>query len=339
MKKIIIILTLVLYAFQISAQDPHFSQYYASPLYLNPGLTGASQHPRLMLNSRIQWTKLPQAFTTYAVSADIYIEKYHSGFGLMALTDKEGSVNLRNTTVTAFYSAKIRLSPKWILSPGLSFGYGNRTIDYDKMLFGDQILFNGPTSDDAIQTLGNTSYFDFSSGAVIYNKNFWAGFSAYHINEPNHSLLGEMSKLPMRMSFHAGGRIPISHNILSTSKLSSVSPSFVFTKQGDFKQFDFGANVVFDPVLVGLWYRGIPLMKTEYEKFSQDAIIFIIGLNLKYLEVNYSYDITISHIGPDTGGSHEISILLPLKNLDLTRGKKYDKFLPCPNDSGFEWRH
>ncbi len=339
MKKTIFIFLILLCAVQASAQDPHFTQYYASPLYLNPGLTGASQHPRVMLNSRVQWTKLPQAFTTYAVSTDIYIDKYHSGFGLMALTDKEGSANLRNTTLTGFYSAKIRLSKKWILSPGLSFGYGNRTIDYDKMIFGDQILFNGPTSDDAIGTLGNRSYFDFSSGVVIYNKNFWAGFSGYHINEPNHSLLGEISKVPMRLSVHAGGRIPISHNILSSSKLSSISPSFIYTRQGEFHQLDLGANIVFDPVLVGLWYRGIPLIETEYEKFSQDAIIFIVGLNLKYLEINYSYDFTISHIGPDTGGSHEISIVLNLRDLDLSRGDKYDKFLPCPNDSGFEWRN
>ena len=201
------------------------------------------------------------------------------------------------------------------------------------------IIHNGPTSDDAIGQLGNQSYFDFSSGAVIYSKTFWAGFSAYHINKPNYSLLGEHVQLPMRWSVHGGMRIPIKHSILSSSKLSSIAPSFVYKSQGEFQQFDIGANIIFDPIMVGLWYRGVPISKNYNEKFSQDAMIFILGLNLQFFEVGYSFDFTISDIGPQSGGSHEISITLLLPEINSHKVKRKDKILPCPNYNGFQWNN
>lgn len=333
-----LILALVLTSFaEVKAQDPMFSQYWSSPLYLNPALAGSVAQPRLIFNSRLQWAKLPKSFTTYSVSADYLVEDWSSAFGLLVMTDKAGSANLRNTSVQGTYASKIRITEGWVFSPAVTFGYGSRSIDFDKLVFGDQIIHNGPTTDDAIGHLGNRSFFDFSSGAVIYNKTFWAGFSAFHINQPNYSFLGEEANLPMRMSAHAGFRIPIKHGVLSQSKLSSFAPSFVYKQQGEFRQFDIGSNVIFDPVMVGLWYRGLPLTKNYSGQTSRDAIIFILGLNLNYIEVGYSYDFTISSIGPDSGGSHEVSVSLLLPNISSNKVKKKDKILPCPNYNGFKW--
>lgn len=314
-----------------------FSQYYTSPLYLNPGLAGSTPQPRLIFNSRLQWANLPKAFTTYSASADILIDDWSSAFGLLVMTDKAGSANLRNTSVQGTYAAKVRITEGWVFSPAVTFGYGSRSIDFDKLIFGDQIIHNGPTTDDAIGHMGNRSYFDFSSGAVIYNRTFWAGFSAYHINRPNYSFLGEDARLPMRLSTHAGFRIPIKHSVLSKSKLSSFAPSFVYRQQGEFSQLDIGSNIIFDPILIGLWYRGIPLNKNYNQQASMDAIIFILGLNLNFIEVGYSYDFTISDIGPQSGGSHEVSVSLLLPNLEKSKIKKPDKILPCPNYNGFKW--
>ena len=338
-KKYIALIPLLLVLLNAKAQDPMFSQYYASPLYLNPGLAGSVKQPRLIFNSRMQWTKLPNAFNTYAASADYLVEDWSSAFGVLAMTDKAGSANLRNTSISGIYAAKIRIAEGWVFSPGVTFGYASRSIDFDKLVFGDMIIHNGPTTDDAIGHLGNQSYFDFSSGAVIYNKTFWAGFSGYHINEPNYSLLGEDAKLPMRLSVHGGMRIPIKHSILSSSKLSSIAPSFVYKTQGEFQQFDIGTNIIFDPVMVGLWYRGVPTSKNYSEKFSQDAIIFILGLNLQFVEVGYSFDFTISDIGPQSGGSHEISLTLLLPEIQSNKVKRKDKILPCPNYNGFQWNN
>ncbi len=70
---------------------------------------------------------------------------------------------------------------------------------------------------------------------------------------------------------------------------------------------------------------------------SQDALIFILGLNLQYVEVGYSYDFTVSDIGPQSGGSHEVSVTLLLPELQSSKVKRRDKILPCPNYNGFKW--
>ncbi len=318
------------------AQDPQFSQYYASPLYLNPGFTGTSEAQRVALNSRVQWTQLKSPFVTHAVSYDVSVDHLNSGFGVIAMTDKAGSANLRTTTIGALYSSKIRISEGWVVSPGLNFSYGSRGIDFDKLVFGDQIEFNGPTLDDAISQLNNRNYFDFSSGVVIYNRLAWMGLSVHHINKPNHSLLGEDARLPMKTSIHGGVMIPLKVHPLAGMKVSSLSPSFVYTQQGEFQQFDFGLNMVYDPVLIGLWYRGLPLQKNFNDKANQDAIIFMLGLNLKYLEVGYSYDMSISGISGNSGGSHEISIVYKFDGINPNKVRRKDKFLPCPNYPHFK---
>src|SRR5688572_33055664 len=98
------------------AQDPQFSQYYQAPLYMNPGFTGITPQQRIVLNHRIQWPNLPQAFVTTAASYDIWVDELKSGFGILFTTDKMGSAGWRTTTVSLPYSYKIRVSDKWVVS-------------------------------------------------------------------------------------------------------------------------------------------------------------------------------------------------------------------------------
>ena len=64
------------------AQDPHFSQFYAAQLYLNPAFAGSSAGSRLMANYRHQWAGIPGAFVTYAFSYDHNFSRLNSGLGL-----------------------------------------------------------------------------------------------------------------------------------------------------------------------------------------------------------------------------------------------------------------
>ncbi len=325
MKKGIILLLILVFAGKVFSQDPRFSQHYTVPMYLNPGLAGAVNAPRVNLSSRRQWASLPSAYTSYILSGDVLVDNLNSGFGLMIASS--GTANLRNTSVGAVYSAKVRLSRKWVFAPGLIFGYGSRSLDFDNLILGDQILNNGATMDDIVNRIGNQSYFDFSSGMMFYNETFWAGLSGYHMNTPDFSLTEEVSELPMRFSLHAGMRIPVSKG-QSKFRITDIAPAFIYYTQGDFKQLDLGANIIFDPLLVGLWYRGMPLSKSTGNK----AVIFNLGLKLKSFEIGYSYDFAISDLG-NTGGSHELSFMLRLKG---KQGSTESKIFPCPN-YGLSW--
>ena len=85
------------------AQDFQLSQYYQAPLYLNPGFTGITPQQRVVLNHRVQWPNLPQAFATYALSYDIFVNELRSGFGVLVTTDKMGSAGWRTNTASLLY--------------------------------------------------------------------------------------------------------------------------------------------------------------------------------------------------------------------------------------------
>ena len=87
-----------------------------------------------------------------------------------------------------------------------------------------------------------------------------------------------------------------------------------------------------DPVHVGVWYRGIPIGQNVAGNTSRDAIVFIIGLQFSNFELGYSYDFTISELGVNSGGAHEISIVYRFDMIgNPYKVKKKDKLIPCPS--------
>ena len=314
------------------AQDPQFSQYYQSPLYLNPGFTGITNQQRATFIHRIQWPNLPQAFSTFAASYDIWVDELRSGFGILATTDKMGSAGWRTTTVNLNYSYKVRLNEKLVFSPGLSFGYGINGLDRSKLSLGDGLEFSGVSLDPELQRLGNTQYFDFSAGFVLYSKALFFGSAFSHLNTPNLSILNTEARLPMKMVFHGGGRITLNGGIRTVAKPSYLTPSFVYRIQGSASQLDVGVNYHIDPVSVGVWYRGKPFDQSIINSVQQDALIFTMGIYLKNLTVGYSYDFTTSQLSSASGGAHEISLVYEFEAKPLRRGvKKRNRLIPCPS--------
>ncbi len=325
------------------AQDPQFSQYYASPLYLNPGFTGTTKQHRFISNFRTQWPSISQTYVTFAASYDHYKPSLNSGFGILASTDKAGSADLRSTNIAALYSYKVQLADKWIVSPGVYIGYGVRDLNFNKLVFGDQLdITDNRIFDDTIDPIrnafNNTSYFDFGSGIVVYNEKFWGGFSIYHMNEPNHSLLDEESILPMKYSLHAGVRIPLYNGPIKRDIEASIAPSFIYKKQGKFDQLDLGLHFRYDPIIAGFWYRGIPVQQNISDNVNHDAVTFMFGLRYKQFEFGYSFDMTISKLAANTGGAHEFAINYQWANVDdgKHRKKRKEKFIPCPTFSNRE---
>jgi len=336
MKKLFIILCfMLLIGSSLSAQDPHFSQYYAAPLYLNPAFAGTGNNHRLIANYRNQWPNIANGYVTYSFSYDYNLTDLKSGVGLLFTADKAGSANLTSTNIDFIYSYKVQLSNKWIITPGLSFGYGSRDIDFNKLVFGDQLDFTNdgtaPTTDTQVaNNLGSAHYFDFGAGMLLYNKTFWAGFSVKHLNEPNKSLLGDNSKIPMKTSIHGGVKIPLYNGVFKRDRISTISPSFVYQRQGNFDQLDVGLHFMYSPIMIGLWYRGIPVQQEARDNISQDALVLIFGMQFDNLELGYSYDFTISNLGTASGGAHEVSVKYSLDIAFRSKVKHKDKFIPCP---------
>lgn len=338
--KLFILAMVLIVCFSVKAQDIQFTQFYAAPLYLNPAFAGSSMDPRVISNNRIQWTGLgiSKSFNTYAFSADHFISRYKSGVGLIATYSSAGTGHLKSVDIGGQYSYHIDITNQWKLRPGLQASFVSRSIDFNRLLFGDQIYKDGqaPISQDQFGS-ETVNFFDFSSGFLLYNRNLWIGMAAHHLNTPNQSLSGVKSKLPLKYAIHGGYKIFITSKSLIKKNYgrqpeASISPAFSYKAQGNFDQLDVGLYFYFEPLILGAFYRGIPLFKS-YEKgyANNDAIAALIGFKLNGFTFGYSYDITISKLAVyNSGGSHEISLCYIFDIFEKKRMDKSRKRLPCP---------
>jgi type IX secretion system PorP/SprF family membrane protein len=178
--------------------------------------------------------------------------------------------------------------------------------------------------------------FSLSLGGLFFTEDFWMGISAHHVNRPNQSFLDEgISNLPIKYSIHSGYRIslgqgPMRRDFTHTFKQRYITPTINYKRQGPFEQLDVGAYVYMEPLIFGLWYRGLPY-KPVNNQTNQDAVVMLVGFNLPSgINIGYSYDYTISQLGIQSGGAHEFSLsyIFPEKNPGAPR--KRDTILPCP---------
>ncbi len=326
MKKIfIIILSFIALLNHVSA-DPQLSQFYASPLYLAPSFAGATGGTRIGLNFRDQWPKIPGSFITYAVSVDHYVESYKSGLGLMILRDQAGGGKLNLTDIAGQYSYNIKINNTWHLRPGLEFTYFQRSKDYSKIYFSDQMSLDGinPTSVELF-TDDKLSYYDFATSVMAHNKDLWFGATADHLIKINPALRENDAYAPMKFTVFGGGNIPF-QKVSYRKDISKLLLAFHFRSQGTLQQLDFGTYYQKNELLVGLWYRGIPVFGP-----SNDALTVMLGYKVNDFTIGYSYDITISKLITHTGGAHELSFTYEIpKRQGWSKRRSKVTAVPCP---------
>ncbi len=332
---ITIIALILISSGRLYAQDPQFSQFYAAPLYLNPSLAGSTELTRVGLNYRNQWPAINANFVTYSAYIDHYFIDYNSGVGLLVTTDREGLAGLNNTSIALQYSYQVRLSSQWSLRAGLEGSYVWRSLDFGRLVFGDQLDFTGIVNGQTAENFNsdfNVRFFDFAAGAMIYNGNFWFGFAAHHLLTPNQSLISSADPLPRKFSGHAGYKIPLKTAAKSNpwgTREVSITPTFLYKMQGDFSQFDIGAYLTYEPLVFGASYRGIPINSVD-GIMNNESLIFLVGFTANGLNIGYSYDVTISNLGFRSGGAHELSLSYAFFSGDPRKPPKNVRRLPCP---------
>ncbi len=325
------------------AQDPQFSQFYANPLYLNPAMAGSSLSTRVTANYRQQWPALNANYITYSASVDTYLPRINSGIGLIVLRDQQAFARYNSIDIGAQYSYQLQLSERVAARAGLQFSYVNRSVNYFGLTFGDQFDNTGqirPVSTDQFAQNPDPAalnYLNVSAGGLVFTSRSWLGISAHNLTRPDQSFIGNASPLPVRFTVHGGIKIPMDDNTragLAESKTAperSISPAFNYKAQGKFDQLDVGLYLTYEPVVFGLWYRGLPVKRYEVGINNSDALIFLAGFKQAGLSVGYSYDLTVSNLGPSTGGSHELSMSYEFPPArPKKRVPRSVKRLPCP---------
>ena len=327
----------------VTGQDPQFSQFYAAPLYLNPAFAGSTGQARLGLNYRNQWPAIDANFNTFSAYGDTYIEEKNSGVGFMINRDREGVFGMTSTSIALQYAYDLQITKELSFRPGFQAAVYNRSINFSRLTFGDQ--FDPQTGDVKSQTslenlnTGQSKFFpDISMGGLFYSKNAWLGLSAFHITQPNQSLVGGSDKLPIKISAHAGYKFffkegAMKSGVYSIPQERSVAPTVQYRHQGQWDQMDIGMYFTFEPIIIGTWYRGVPFKKVNGYA-NNESVVLLIGLTKRgpkdVFNVGYSYDYTISKLGPSSGGAHEFSISYSWSTRDPRKPPKDKLIIPCP---------
>ncbi len=330
MRRILYILLLFI-GVVAKAQDPHFSQFYANPLYLSPSLAGATDGGRLIVNYRNQWPEISQAFSTYAISFDNFFPTFNSGIGFYLMQDRAGSAGLTSTNAAFQYSYNIVLSKFWQMIPAVQFAYGNKSVNFNKTIFPDQPPGTGGSS-GAYDRLSNDQihYIDLAASLFLYSPKYWIGFTMDHLAEPNYTFLNEESRAEYKYTVFGGMNI-WSEKKHRKSLNRSFSASFRYQRQAQFEQVDVGVYWHNSPLELGIWYRGLPFFNGAEKSaaINQDAIIALLAYDLGPLRVGYSYDITIGSLGWSTAGAHELSLIFEFNQRSRMRSGGRRPAVPC----------
>jgi type IX secretion system PorP/SprF family membrane protein len=331
MRKLIVIVSALLLAFSANAQDPHFSQFFASPLTLNPAFTGKFNGLwRLAANHRDQWPSIPKAYVTSSASIDFPIltskvpENDVFGVGLSGLSDASANsiLKLNYGSASMSYHKSLDENGYSTIGAGFQATYSSLNLDITKLTFEDMLTQNGftGTTTDILTNGNNQSYFDVNAG-VLYSgssngiNNYYAGVSMYHINRPKVSFKDKNWFLSGRITVHGGGSFPVSDVI-------TIHTSVIHQIQNKASETTIGAAIAANlnqdqekptSVYLGSWVR------------FNDAIVPYIGLEFGGLRIGASYDMNISSLkaATNTRGGSEISLI-------YIKQPAENKGIPCP---------
>ncbi|MGK0390228.1 MAG: type IX secretion system PorP/SprF family membrane protein [Maribacter sp.] len=311
------------------AQDKHFSQFYASPIAVNPALTGAFDGKfRVGAIYRDQWRgAADNPFVTFAASMDMRFNlgkkrafQDAAAGGILFFTDRVGGVDFNTNQMAlsgAYHKALDRASTQY-LSAGIKFGFTQRNVNYESLTFQDQ--FNGiddyssPTGEELPEN--NFAYGDLSAGLYYTitpkrQTSFYAGVALHHFNKSNASFYNEIDgtkhKIFMKTVGHIGARLPIGDN-------KQLFPRLMISMQGPHLQFDAGTSLRaslndFSSMAIhfGAWVRPVKFDTG----ISLDAIIAMVGFEYENVLFGLSYDANINSLAnySKVHGAFELSVV------------------------------
>lgn len=320
MKKILLGATIILASANVDAlaQDPHFTQYFASPLNLNPAHTGLiNTDYRVTAIARTQWYNVSDnPYMTASLSYDRQIlrdklpEGDAFGLGVNLLYDKAGTGSLQgiHAGLSLAYHKGFGIDKQHHLSLGVQANLVQKNIRFDKLVFGDQIDLSRsdvylPTSENLSN--GDITYPDFNaglmySGKVNENSMVYAGLSYYHLTRPTEKFTGQNVSTDVRINSRIngflGGQLNLNPN--TVAYLSTM-----YQQQGAAWEYLIGGAVgfVLNPYndedhnnttfYLGAWYR------------FGDGIAPYVGFEWGKWQIGFAYDITLSSLAPATQSS------------------------------------
>lgn len=322
------LLTLLLFVCGVNvAQDLHFSQFWAAPWAVNPGLTGVSSSDvRVITNYRNQWKSITDPFTSIGGMVDFTLLPKTSrndfwGVGINYYNDKAGVGDYRGTGVGASlaYSKNLGGNNRTnMISTGFQFNFGQRNWNYasytwDAQWDGRYFDSSRPTNEAGIENAANFSYVDLSAGiawnyAINKNARIMVGGSLYHLNKPDLSVSRiTPDKQRMRGNIHASAQI-FGRNKGNVSFI----PSVLYMQQGPQWLLNAGAAGRYrlrDQSRYTGYTSEIAMLLGVYYRVN-DAAYVSLRFEVGDFGVGYSYDVNVSKLTAVSNGRGGSEIFL-----------------------------
>lgn len=335
MRKILLLALTLFFLTDLSAQDKHFTQFYASPLTLNPALTGAyNGRYRFSTIYRDQWRRVIESpYRTFAAELDVRFNvktnnqyKDAAAVGLVFFRDQVSGIDFstQQIALSGAYHKALDFSSRQFLSVAFQGALAQRNVNYEQLTFADQFNgFNGysfDTNEDL--PINNFSFGDLSVG-INYaitpkaRKSFYAGFAMHHVLQPQVSFYNEeldddgipigSEKLYSRLSTQLSAEIPFNDAF-------SILPRVLVAKQGPHLEINAGTNFRFmlndysnDSFYIGGWARPVA---NEDNNIGLDAIVIMVGLQKGNFLFGTSYDMNFQDLTnyQQGQGAFELSI-------------------------------
>jgi len=300
------------------AQDPAFSQFYANPLYMNPAMAGVEGPAKVYLGYRNQWPGASNPYVTYHASYEQFMEPLNSGLGLHISNDRQGGGVFNTISLDAIYSYHLKVSSDLMITGGLQASVGQRSMNTENLVLPSELAGIGSYT----LTPYSKVFPDFAVGFAGFFKNLYGGIAFHHLLEPYSSLSEDPNtRISRKYTAHFGAIIPVYEKRLGKEVLE-LSPNLVFFQQDIYQQLNYGLEVLYRGMIVGVWFRQDLL-------FSFGTAIFSAGYGNGQFRIRYSYDAKLS--APDLHipslGAHELSMVVIFKNLHKSNKHRAIK---CP---------
>jgi len=333
MKEFKIILVLSLFAAgSIRAQDPVFSQFYTSSLYLNPALSGLEKDIVFGINYRNQWAGVNLPFRTFQFSAIHPImqqgirNKHLGGFGGTLFSDEAGpnrEVSTQGFSLASSYNFHLNRNGNHLIATALQFGVLQRRINMDAMQWSSQ--YSSSLGYDP-SLPGETLIADQVTSPVIHAglvwrlvidnrfqpmKIFYNGFAVSNLNRPKGFFLDQRETSSILYKVH-GGYV---HNFASGFE---VSPNYLVQHQKD-TQINVGGYGAYTlpsvssktltdlKLSLGFWYR------------VDDSFIVTTGISTSSWNVGFSYDANSSSLERNFQGANAFEFSFAYK-INILKG-------------------
>lgn len=288
LKKYISVFILLLPLSLLAQQDPQFNQYFFNPLSINPAYAGSRGMLSAVAVHRSQWVGFEGAPETQAFALHSPSRDKKMGFGFQALTDKIGPKS--TVAISGDYAYSIRLA-RGRLAFGLRASIYNYQFDWDKIEYKEtRGAVNAGTESYLIPS------FDF--GLYYYDRKNYLGLEFTHLNQ------GKLGVQSDNVNIESTSRqeaqiIATAGRAFKINRLLVLKPSILIKTANNRPAFiDLNGSVlIWNKLWLGMSYR------------RGYGAVAIVEYNINQaLRIGYSYDISVTSLGRQNGGSHEIFI-------------------------------